>query len=80
MITLTRPEGSEPQDFHLTRRTAVSMFFAGYAVAAVAANARPVTTPAATYSYAETPRRLAVGGLAVRWLLFTSRVTKRVPS
>jgi len=46
MITLTRPEGSEPQDFHLTRRTAVSMFFAGYAVAAVAANARPVTTPA----------------------------------
>lgn len=46
MQNLTRPEGSEPEDFHLTRRTAVSMFFAGYAVAAVAANARPVTTPA----------------------------------
>lgn len=46
MLNLTRPEGSEPQDFHLTRRTAVSMFFAGYAVAAVAANAKPVTTPA----------------------------------
>lgn len=46
MLNLTRPEGSEPQDFHLTRRTAVSMFFAGYAVAAVAVNAKPVTTPA----------------------------------
>ncbi len=45
MLNLTRPEGSEPQDFHLTRRTAVSMFFAGYALAAVAADAKPVTTP-----------------------------------
>lgn len=46
MPTLTRPEGSEPQDFHLTRRGAVaSMFFAGYALAAVGADAKPVTTP-----------------------------------
>ena len=44
MLNLTRPDGSEPQDFHLTRRTAVSMFFAGYALAAVAAEAKPVTT------------------------------------
>lgn len=46
MLNLTRPDGSEPQDLHLTRRTAVSMFFAGYALAAVAADAAPVTTPA----------------------------------
>ena len=47
MITLTRPEGSEPQDFHLTRRHAVaSMFFAGYAISALAADATPITTPA----------------------------------
>ncbi|OYY68332.1 dienelactone hydrolase family protein [Sphingomonas sp. 28-63-12] len=45
MLNLTRPDGSEPQDFHLTRRTAVSMFFAGYALAAVAADAKPITTP-----------------------------------
>lgn len=46
MITLTRPDGTEPQDLHLTRRGAVaSMFFAGYALAAVAADAQPVTTP-----------------------------------
>jgi carboxymethylenebutenolidase len=46
MDNLTRPEGSEPGDFHLTRRTAVSMFFAGYALAAVSAEAAPIVTPA----------------------------------
>lgn len=46
MDHLTRPEGSEPEDFHLTRRTAVSMFFAGYALAAVSADAAPIVTPA----------------------------------
>lgn len=46
MDYLTRPEGSEPEDFHLTRRTAVSMFFAGYALAAVSAEAAPIVTPA----------------------------------
>jgi carboxymethylenebutenolidase len=46
MDHLTRPEGSEPEDFHLTRRTAVSLFFAGYALAAVSADASPVVTPA----------------------------------
>jgi len=45
METLTRPEGSLPEDFHLSRRTAVSMFFAGYAVAAVSCEAAPITTP-----------------------------------
>ena len=46
MEYLTRPEGSEPEDFHVTRRTAVSMFFAGYALAAVSAEAAPIVTPA----------------------------------
>ena len=46
MKTLTRPEGSQPQDFDVTRRTAVSLFCAGYARAAVSAEAAPVTTPA----------------------------------
>ncbi|MBX9813903.1 MAG: dienelactone hydrolase family protein [Sphingomonas sp.] len=44
---LTRPEGTQPADLHLTRRAAVgSMFFAGYALAALDANAAPITTPA----------------------------------
>jgi carboxymethylenebutenolidase len=46
MEHLTRPEGSQPEDFHVTRRAAVSMFFAGYALAAVSAEAAPITTPA----------------------------------
>ena len=45
MLNLTRPEGTEPGDLNLTRRATVSMFFAGYALAAVAADAAPVTTP-----------------------------------
>ena len=44
MLNLTRPEGSRPEDFHVTRRAAVSMFFAGYALAAVSAEAEPIHT------------------------------------
>jgi carboxymethylenebutenolidase len=47
MASLTRPEGSLPEDFHVSRRAAVaSMFFTGYAVAAFSAEAAPITTPA----------------------------------
>ena len=46
MLDLTRPDGAEPQDFYVTRRTAASLFFAGYALAAVSAEAAPITTPA----------------------------------
>ncbi|MBY0583251.1 MAG: dienelactone hydrolase family protein [Sphingomonas sp.] len=46
MLNLTRPEGTQPGDLHLSRRGAVSMFFAGYALAAVGADAKPITTPA----------------------------------
>jgi carboxymethylenebutenolidase len=46
MQALTRPEGSEPRDFHLTRRTVTSLFFAGYALAAFSADAAPITTSA----------------------------------
>jgi carboxymethylenebutenolidase len=46
MRNLTRPDGSEAGDFHVTRRAAVGMFFAGYAVAAVSADASPIITAA----------------------------------
>ena len=45
MPTLTRPEGTLPGDLHLTRRASASMFFAGYALAALSAEAAPITTP-----------------------------------
>jgi carboxymethylenebutenolidase len=44
MVTLTRPEGSEPEDFHLSRRSLAAVFFAGYAVAAFSAEAEPIHT------------------------------------
>ena len=44
MLELTRPDGSLPEDFHLSRRAVTSMFFAGYALAAVSAEAAPITT------------------------------------
>ena len=44
-LTLTRPEGSEPEDFHVSRRIALgSMFFSGYALAALSAEADPIHT------------------------------------
>ena len=46
MIELTRPDGFEAADFHLTRRRAVGLLAAGYALAAVSADAAPITTPA----------------------------------
>ncbi len=44
MLTLTRPEGTQPTDLHLTRRAATGVFFAGYAVAALGADAKPIIT------------------------------------
>ena len=45
MTALTRPDGSRPEDFHLSRRgLAAAVFFSGYAVAALAAEAEPIHT------------------------------------
>ena len=44
MLTLKRPEGSEPEDFHLSRRALAGAFFLGYAAAALSADADPIRT------------------------------------
>jgi carboxymethylenebutenolidase len=44
MVTLTRPEGQAPQDFHLSRRGVAAAFFVGYAAAAFSAEAEPIHT------------------------------------
>ena len=44
MVYLTRPEGSEPSDFNLSRRGLAGLFFAGYAAAAFSAAADPIQT------------------------------------
>jgi carboxymethylenebutenolidase len=48
MLHLTRPEGSAPEDFHLSRRGLAGMvMFAGYAAYAVAVDADPIHTDTA---------------------------------
>lgn len=43
-LPLTRPEGSEPEDFHLSRRGLAAAVLAGYALAARSASAEPIVT------------------------------------
>jgi carboxymethylenebutenolidase len=42
--TLTRPEGSRPEDFNLSRRGIAGLMFSGYAAYALAAEAEPIHT------------------------------------
>src|SRR5580692_7195241 len=44
MLTLKRPDGNRPEDFHLSRRVLGLSIFAGYAAAALAADADPIVT------------------------------------
>jgi carboxymethylenebutenolidase len=47
MTLLTRPGGSVPEDFHLSRRTLGALIFTGYAAAALSAHADPIVTDTA---------------------------------
>ena len=44
-LTLTRPEGAGPHDFHLSRRGLAGLFFAGYALSTQPVQAQTITTP-----------------------------------
>ena len=44
MPVLTRPEGTEPEDLHISRRGFAALIAAGYAAAATGADAEPITT------------------------------------
>jgi carboxymethylenebutenolidase len=44
MPILTHPEGSRGRDLHLTRRGVAAVFFSGYALAALSAEAEPIHT------------------------------------
>ena len=46
MFALTRPEGSEPGDLNLSRRSLAAAAFGGYALAALSAEAAPIRTDA----------------------------------
>jgi len=47
VLTPTRPEGAEPEDFHLSRRGLAAAVLASYALAARSAQAEPIVTDAA---------------------------------
>ncbi|MDO6416795.1 dienelactone hydrolase family protein [Sphingomonas sp. BIUV-7] len=66
MLNLTRPDGSLPEDFHVSRRTAAGMLFAGYAVAAFSADAAPITTPS--------------DGLITEWTTIPNGAPKPLPA
>ena len=44
MVTLTRPDGTRPEDVHLSRRSLTLALTGGYALAAWSADAAPITT------------------------------------
>lgn len=44
MVTLTRPDGTRPEDLHLSRRGLTLALTGGYAIAAWSAEAQPITT------------------------------------
>lgn len=46
MTVLTRPEGTLPEDLHISRRGITTLIAAGYAAAAVGADSAPITTSA----------------------------------
>jgi carboxymethylenebutenolidase len=43
-LTLTHPEGSDPDEFRVSRRMIAALFFSGYAAAALSAEAEPIHT------------------------------------
>eukprot|EP01036_Dinobryon_divergens_P011951 gene11951-16088_t len=47
MVTLTRPDGTRPEDVHLSRRGLTLALTGGYALAAWSAQAEPVKTDGA---------------------------------
>lgn len=61
VLTPTRPEGAEPEDFHLSRRGLAAAVLASYALAARSAEAAPIITDAAglvtEMAMVETPDR-----------------------
>jgi carboxymethylenebutenolidase len=78
MITLKRPEGNLPEDFHLSRRGLTTAIFAGYAAAALSAEADPIVTPD-TGLVTETVM-LPTEGKAIRGYVARPRAAGRFPA
>ncbi|HEY3798047.1 MAG TPA: dienelactone hydrolase family protein [Caulobacteraceae bacterium] len=78
MLTLKHPDGNQPEDFHLSRRGLGLSIFAGYAVAALAANADPIVTDD-TGLVTETVQ-LPTAGQSIRGYIARPKASGRFPA
>ena len=79
MITLKRPDGNLPEDFHLSRRGLAAVVFGGYAAAAFSADAAVITTDDAglTTSVEQIP---TADGKAIRGYVARPKANGRFPA
>ncbi len=79
MITLKRPDGNLPEDFHLSRRGVAAAIFAGYAVAALSADAEPIHTDEAGL-VTETVQLATADGAHIRGYIARPKASGRFPA
>jgi carboxymethylenebutenolidase len=79
MITLKRPDGNLPEDFHLSRRGVAGAIFAGYAVAAFSAEADPDHTDEAGL-VTETAQLATADGKQIRGYVARPKAAGRFPA
>jgi len=79
MITLKRPDGNLPEDFHISRRGVATAIFAGYAVAAFSADAEPIHTDEVGL-VTETIQLPTADGAHIRGYVARPKATGRFPA
>jgi carboxymethylenebutenolidase len=79
MVTLKRPDGNLPEDFHLSRRGLAAAIFAGYAVAAFSAEAEPIHTDEAGL-VTETVQLATADGAHIRGYVARPKAPGRFPA
>ena len=79
MVTLMRPDGNLPEDFHLSRRGVAAAIFAGYAVAAFSAEAETIHTDEAGL-VTETVQLPTADGTHIRGYIARPKAPGRFPA
>ncbi len=79
MITLKRPDGNLPEDFHLSRRGVAAAIFAGYAIAALSAEADPIHTDE-TGLITQTVQLPTADGMRIRGYIARPKAPGRFPA